>query len=69
MFIQMRMTTSKLKTLVKSNYTNGSVTFTYKSYKEAKDSVRLTTVTVSEPNGSGIVFLLTISTTMMRINF
>ena len=65
----MRVTTSRLKALVKSNYVGCSVTFDYKNYRDSKDPVRLPTVTVSEPNDSGMVSLLTISTTMMRINF
>ena len=61
---------SNIKQMVKSKFTQHNLKVSYKHYPKGKDCpVRLESLLMVDPNGSGISSLLTVAAMMTRINF
>ena len=69
LYIQVKKTMSRIKTVIKSSFTNAEGLFFYKWYKGSNNPIRLDTVTVADPNDSGVTTLLTFGATIIRTMF
>ena len=69
MYQHVKQVANKTKALVKSSFDCQKTGFTYKRNKDPVHPVRLETITVTNPNDSGIISLLTVAALINRTTF